>query len=213
MKNITIYIITLFLFSFQCISAQSNVQAEKIITNILTDAKTNAIKTNFKLSITEKNDPQAQVSTGSFTLKGSKFVLEMDEMKVFFDGKTQWAYVPQNNEVSITEPSEKELSETNPMAILSGFKTKCTIRFSTKLKSVQNHNIEMLPKLKNQDITKIEVQVNKSTNNLVSIKLINKNGSTSLLSLSNFQKGVKVTDNSFIFITGKYKGIVVNDLR
>jgi len=213
MKNITIYIITLFLFSFQCISAQSNVPAEKIITNILTDAKTNAIKTNFKLSITDKNDPQAQVSTGSFTLKGSKFVLEMDEMKVFFDGKTQWAYVPQNNEVSITEPSEKELSETNPMAILSGFKTKCTIRFSTKLKSAQNHNIEMLPKLKNQDITKIEIQVNKSTNNLVSIKLINKNGSTSLLSLSNFQKGVKVTDNSFIFITGKYKGIVVNDLR
>jgi len=50
--------------------------------------------------------------------------MEMDEMQAWFDGKTQWAYMAQNNEVSITEPTEKELAETNPMAILSGYKTK-----------------------------------------------------------------------------------------
>ncbi len=211
-KKISYSFAILFL-SFQSLSAQSNAQAEKILSNILTDAKTNAIKTSFKLSISDKNNPQAQFSTGTFTIKGSKFVLEMDEMKVWFDGKTQWAYVQKNNEVSITEPSEKELSETNPMAILSGFKTKCTIRFSTKLKSSQNHNIEMLPKLKNQDITKIEVQVNKNSGNLFSIKLINKNGNSSILTLSNFQKDLKVSDNNFIFNSEKYKGLTINDLR
>ena len=99
------------------------------------------------------------------------------------------------------------------MAILSGFKAKCIIRFSTKLKSTQNHNIEMLPKLKNQDITKIEVQVNKTTNNLVSIKLNNKNGSSSILSLNSFDKSVKVSESIFVFNATKYKGVVVNDLR
>jgi len=207
-----IYSFVILFLSLQNISAQSNAQAEQILTNLLTSAKTNAIKTNFKLIVCDKKNIQEQASDGTFTLKGSKFILEMDEMRVWFDGKTQWAFVEQNNEVSITEPSEKELSETNPMAILSGFKVKCNIRFSPKIKSAQNHCIEMLPKVK-LDITKIEVQITKSTNNLVSIKLFNKNGSTSLLSLSNFQKAVNASDNTFVFNKAKYKTATINDLR
>ena len=213
MKNKIILAFTLVVFTIQGISAQNNVQAEKVITDLLSEARTSAIKTNFKLTISDKKDPQPMVSTGVFTLKGNKFILEMEAMKAWFDGKTQWAYVPQNNEVSITEPTVKELSETNPMAILSGFKSKCVIRFSSKVKSAQNYCIEMIPKVKNNDITRIDVQINKTNGNLFSIKLINKNGGASVLTLSNFQKGLNVADNIFIFNPSKYKGVTVNDLR
>lgn len=208
-----IYSFVILLFSFQVTSAQSNAQAEQILTNLLNSAKTNAIRTNFKLVISDKSNEQPQVTSGTFTLKGNKFVLEMDAMKAWFDGKTQWAYVSQNNEVSITEPTEKELSETNPMAILSGYKTKCLIRFSSKIKSVQDHCIEMIPKAKNNEIAKIDVRINKTNGNLYSIKLTNKNGSASILTLSNFQKGVSVSDNIFVFNSAKYKGVTLNDLR
>ena len=129
--------------------------------------------------VSEKNDSQTQSSSGSFTLKGTKFILEMEALKLWFDGKTQWSYVQQNNEVSITEPSEKELAETNPMAILSGFKSKCLIRFSSKTKSEQNYCLEMVPKLKNKDLVKIEVQVNKNNGNLFLICIYYTNGSKS----------------------------------
>ena len=213
MNNRIIIIFALILFTFQGISAQNNAQAEKAITDLLAEAKASAIKTNFKLVISDKKDSQPMYSTGTFTLKGNKFLLEMDAMKAWFDGKTQWAFAPQNNEVSITEPTVKELSETNPMAILSGFKSKCTIRFSPKIKSAQNYCIEMIPKAKNKDILKIDVQINKTNGNLFSIKLISRNGSTSLLTLSNFQKGINVPDNIFVFNSAKYKGVIVNDLR
>lgn len=212
MKKI-IYSIVLLFFCFQTAVAQTDAKADKIVSNLLTEARSNAIKTNFKLAISEKSNSQAQVSMGTFTIKGNKFVLEMPGMKVYFDGKTQWAYVAKNNEVSVTEPSEKELSETNPMAILSGFKAKSIIRFSSKVKSAQNYCIEMTPKAKNQDIAKIEVQIAKSNGNLISIKMINKNGSSSVLSLSNFQKNATSADNIFIFNSAKYKGVEVNDLR
>ena len=213
MKKRTLIAFAVILFTLQGISAQNNAQAEKKITDLLTEAKTSAIKTNFKLIISDKKDPQSMVSSGVFTLKGNKFVLEMDAMKAWYDGKTQWAYVSQNNEVSITEPTVKELSETNPMAILSGFKSKCLIRFSTRVKSAQNYCIEMIPRVKNSEILKIDVQINKNNGNLVSIKLTNKNGSASLLTLSNFQKGVTVSDNAFVFNQARYKGVTVNDLR
>jgi len=213
MKNKIIFSISLILFTFQGIYAQNNVQAEKIISDVLTQAKTSAIRTNFKLTISDKKDPQSIVSSGIFTLKGNKFVLEMDAMKAWFDGKTQWAYVSQNNEVSITEPTVKELSETNPMAILSGYKSKSLIRFSGRVKSAQNYCIEMIPKTKNNDITKIDVQINKNNGNLQSIKVMNRNGSSTLLTLSNFKKGVNVPDNIFVFNASKNKGVTVNDLR
>jgi outer membrane lipoprotein-sorting protein len=206
-----IYSLALIFISFQCLTAQSNVQAEKILSDLLTTAKSSAIRTNFKL--TAGDSKNVQTITGTFTLKGRKFTLDMDGMKVWFDGKTQWAFNQQNNEVSITEPSEKELSETNPMAILSSFKSKCTIVFAPKSKSSQNHCIEMTPKTKSRDIKKIEIQVNKTTGSLTYIKITNNNGNSSTLTLDNFQKGLNVADKDFVFNSGKYKGVSINDLR
>ena len=71
----------------------------------------------------------------------------------------------------------------------------------------------MIPKSKKNEIVKIEVQINKTTDQLVSIKLNNKNGGSSLLSLTNFQKDQKITDNTFVFNPAKYKKVVINDLR
>ena len=201
----------IFFASFQ-INAQNKLQAEKIISDILTNAKVNTIKTNFKLIVSSKDEDQAQSSSGVFTLRGSKFVLEMDEMKVWFDGKTQWAYVSQNKEVSITEPTEKELSETNPLAILSAYKSKCNINFSTS-KSTSIYSIEMTPKVKNKELEKIYIQVNKSNLNLISIKQLSKNGNSTFVTFSDYQKNVSFPDNTFTFNAAKFKNVVINDLR
>ena len=212
-KKIIFTITILLFFSLQFIAAQSDAKAEKVLSDLLNSVKTSAVKTDFRLALKEKPNSIAQNVSGVFTLKGTKFVLEMDAMKAYFDGKTQWAYIAQNNEVSITQPSEKELSQTNPMAILSGYRSKSIIQFSDTPQTLQNYCIEMLPKIKSQDVVKIEVQVNKSTNNLVSIKLTNKNGSSSLLTLSNIKKNIPVSDDIFVFNAAKYKKLVVNDLR
>ena len=210
-KRITYLIFAISLSVFSTFSQNKN-DAEKIISDVLLNAKNNAVKTDFSLIYSDKSNPKGQTTIGKFTLKGNKFVLEIIEMKVWFDGKTQWSYLPKNNEVSITEPTEKEIAETNPMAILSGFKSKSSINFS-KIKSNSNYIIELIPKIKGTEISKIEVQVNKATKNLFSIRLSNKNGSNSELILTNFQQGIALPDNFFEFNPSKYKGVSENDLR
>lgn len=206
------YSIVLLIISIVGLNAQNNTEAERVINNLLITAKSNAIKTNFILSVREKNAVNSQSSSGSFIIKDNKFVLEMQDIKAWYDGKTQWAYVQESNEVSVTEPTQSELAETNPMVILAGYKAKCNLNFS-KTKSSQNYIVDMIPKQKNNDFTKIEVQVNKSTSNLISIKLSTKKGTTTLLSLSNYQKGVKISDDAFVFNKTKFKGVLINDLR
>lgn len=211
MKRLT-YSICLLIISIVTVSAQNKADAEKVVSDLLAQMRSNAITVSFTLKVSGKNSVNSQQNSGTFTLKANKFVLEMDELKAWFDGKTQWAYLTESNEVTITEPTEVELAQTNPLAILSAYKSKCLIKFS-KTTSTQYYLIDMLPRDKKSDFTKIEVQVAKSSGNLVSIKMTGKNGQTTLLSLSNYRKGVKVTDDMFVFNKARFKGVSVNDLR
>lgn len=211
MKRLT-YSICLLIISIVTVSAQNKADAEKVVSDLLAQMRSSAITVSFTLKVSGKNSVNSQQNSGTFTLKANKFVLEMDELKAWFDGKTQWAYLTESNEVTITEPTEAELAQTNPLAILSAYKSKCLIKFS-KTASAQYYLIDMLPRDKKSDFTKIEVQVAKSSGNLVSIKMTGKNGQTTLLSLSNYRKGVKVTDDMFVFNKARFKGVSVNDLR
>lgn len=209
----TICLIAFIVSTLQYMPAQSNNQAEKALTDLLSTLKTSVIKTNFKLIVSENGNPIPQSSNGSFTLKDNKFILEMTQMRIWFDGKTQWAYDEGNNEVTITEPTEKEVSETNPMAIISSFKSKSSIRFANKGKTSQNNIIELTPKSRNKEISKLLVEQNKASGHLMSIKMYYQNGNTTLLTLSNFQKGLKISEAIFVFNKTKFKDVTLNDLR
>ena len=211
MKQFT-YSIVVLIISIHTVFSQNNTDAETVINNYLASVKTSAIRTNFKLIVTEKNKVNSQTNSGMFTLKGNKFVLEMDETKAWFDGKTQWAYVAESNEVSITEPTVDEIASINPLAILAGYKAKSNVRFS-KTKSAQNHIIELMPKNKNNDFSKITVQINKANNQLVSIIMVDKKANITTLLLQNYQKVTKLNDDFFVFNKNAYKNVTINDLR
>ncbi len=54
----------------------------------------------------------------SLTMSGECFVMDLDDAKVYYDGTTQWAYNATDAEVTIIEPTDDELSATNPLRIL-----------------------------------------------------------------------------------------------
>lgn len=207
-----IFSIGLLINSIVLVYAQSGTDAEGLINNFITTTKTDAVRAGFNLKISEKNAVNSQEVSGTFILKGNQFYLDMDEVLVWFNGKTQWVLMKESNEVSITEPSEEELASTNPVSILSAFKKVSKVTFS-KLKSDKNYIIMMTPKSKDATFTKVEVQLVKATGNLAAIFMQQKNGTTNQLALHNYQKKVPVTPSTFAFDKSKFKGVTVNDLR
>lgn len=204
--------IVLLINSIWWVEAQKQTDAQKLISNFITSVKSQAIRTDFELKITEKKPVNSQQFSGSFLLKGNMFFLDMNEMQVWFNGKTQWAYLKQSNEVNITEPTVDELAETNPVAILSAFQAKSQIKAGVS-KNQQNQMVELTPKNKQENFSKVEVQFAKSTGNLVSIVIRYKNGVVNQILLKNYRKNVAVPAGSFVFDKTKYKGLVMNDLR
>ena len=207
-----IYSIILFINSIFVVNAQHNTDAERIINNFTESFRTRAVRSEFTLKISEKNSVNSQQISGLIVLNAIRFFLQTDELTVWFNGKTQWAYLENSDEVNITEPTAEELAATNPVAIISAFKSVSRIQFS-KLKSQTNHIIELIPTNKKADFSKVEIQLNKASGNLHLIKIAYKNGMKNELIFKNYQKNITVNPDVFVFDKAKYKGAVVNDLR
>ena len=54
---------------------------------------------------------------GNAVIAGSKYTMQTPQLKVWFDGRTQWTYLLNTGEVSITEPDASEQMASNPFAI------------------------------------------------------------------------------------------------
>jgi outer membrane lipoprotein-sorting protein len=203
--------IALLINSIFAVYAQKVSEAETLINSFSNTVKTSAIRTSFTLKVSEKNAVNSQSVSGTFLLKGNQFYLEIDGMKVWFNGKTQWAMTEESNEVAITEPTEEELAQTNPVAIISGFRKVSIIRSGKSTGNLQS--VEMLPKDKKQDFQIVRIQFDKSTGNLVSVFIQYKKGMTNLLTITRYQKNITVAADAFTFDKNKFKNVLINDLR
>lgn len=66
---------------------------------------------------------------GTLLLKGSCFYLDCAGVKSWFDGKTQWSYAQQNEEVTVSNPTAEELQSVNPYALITSYKTLFNYRY------------------------------------------------------------------------------------
>jgi outer membrane lipoprotein-sorting protein len=212
--NSTKYILSILLLinSISVSFSQNNTDAEQLTDNFINSFQKQTIQSDFTIKVSEKNSVNSQLISGKIVLRANQFFLESNELKVWFDGKTQWAYMKESNEVNISEPEADELAQINPIAIISAFKAASQIQFS-KIKNPQNHVIELTAKNKKADFNKVIIQINKTTEDLQSIMIEYKNGIQNIIQFTNYQKGVNVKPEVFKFDKSKVRDAVVNDLR
>lgn len=116
MKRLRLTLIFLFaaLFLHAVAAGQSKASAATILSSLRSRmASAPAVEAVFTI-----NGGQGPVQ-GSVILSGAKYSMTTPQMSVWYDGRTQWTFLRNTNEVSITETSADELLSTNPFAILS----------------------------------------------------------------------------------------------
>ena len=180
--------------------------AERSVKAAVTELKRSAYEGKFTLlyysSATEKTDKQS----GEIVLKGDKFRITLAGNETKFDGKTQWLFVSEHNEVSITEPTKDELKEISPIAMIEYYISKDRISES------ENGEINFYPsKPKESEYFRIALRINKS--NLPSRLTIYQNNGDRITLVWDSLNKTKVDDAFFYFDTTKYPNVEINDLR
>lgn len=152
---------------------------------------------------------------GTAHMKNDKFKIEIPDAITWFDGKTQWVYIKDTDEVNITEPTGEELQSISPSVLFNIYKKGFNLSYKGEKKNagITVYQIELTPQKKIGDFTKIIVQVNKSNNIFHQITLIDKNGLENTLTIKKYQTGNTYSDDLFKFSKSNYPNAEIIDLR
>lgn len=206
-------------------SAQKDSQAKLILNQVSKKYKAySTLKTDFVVSVsspqTEVRGSQpgtlvSQAGTGKFRVVMYNTVKKTAvEQEIISDGKTQWTYLKQENEVQVNNVDKSE-SGINPAEIFTmyekGYKYLYTGEQKEGGKAYQA--IELSPLSASQTIFKVKLLIDKNTKLIHSAQLFDKNGNHYTYTLSNFVPNPKVDATYFTFDPKAHPGIDVEDLR
>lgn len=147
---------------------------------------------------------------GTILLQGSKFKTTLTNHITWFDGKTMWSYVKENEEVNVTTPTAAQLAKINPYAFLDIYKKGYDVEFGASTKTY--YEIVLTANNSKSSIKKAIVRINKFDHHPEYIMMGGKKGDMEI-SVISFKKGKKQPDSVFRFNKKKYPKAEVIDLR
>jgi len=143
----------IFIISFALLSVLSSIASESASIILETIRKQMLARPAVEAKFTINGGDGAV--QGSITISGASFTMSTPQLKVWYDGKTQWTYLDASGEVSITEPTAEELTVSNPFAILSSYSTHYKARRLND--NSGRKSVELTPIEKNTGIENIVV--------------------------------------------------------
>lgn len=150
-------------------------------------------------------------TSGSVTFSGDKFVMTSPEISTWYDGTTQWTYMPAQQEVSVSEPTAEELQQINPFIIINKFRNSYTAK--TLKAPAQQKKILLTAKQKNADIRTATITLNASTLMPTDISITMADGRTATITVSNLTIGKALPAGTFRFNSRQYPKAQIVDLR
>ena len=198
------------LFTLHLASAQDAMKVLDIAAERIRQAGN--VKIEYHVSIFAGTTERAS-ATGTMWLQGSKLKLDADGVTTWYDGKTRWCYVPSSNEVSIDEPSRKEMAAMNPYTFMEIYKKgfKMSVKESV-LRGDPVYEVYLKAKYAKMDVKEVYVDIRKSDYQPLCIR-VRESNDWQRVSITNFTGDVKLGDTFFTFPEKDYPNVLVNDMR
>lgn len=190
--------------------------AKKILDDVSAKFKTyKTVEAHFTLSITDANGKVEGTKIGVIYMKGSKYRVSISGQEIYSDGTNIWTYDKSASEVQLTkfDPTSNTIT---PEKMFTNFYDKdflYKMNGETKKGKKTIQQIELTPIDKTKTFFKVLVDIDKSTNNIVSTKVFEKNGNRYIYTITSMKTDTAMPDSLFVFDTKKYPKVEVVDLR
>lgn len=207
---------SLFLLFFMLaihVTAQQDPEAMKVLSEFSKRA-TSAPSVSMDFSLVTDDSRNEDVSTmeGSVILHGDMFMLTLSENSVWSDGKTIWSYLPDINEVTITENDPDDGSfMSKPSLLFSMYKKGYKVRLIEQTSG--EWSIDLYPEDISGDMIRMRLKIGKPDYRLISAEYKTKEGITVTLDTQKYDLAFKPGTDFFTFRPAEHKGIDVIDMR
>lgn len=193
------FLITTVLLSTITYSQTAKSVLDKAAANIT--VKT-GVQANFKMTGSLGN------TSGTIAVKGKKFHATTPQAIVWFDGKTQWTYMKNNDEVNVSTPTEAQLQTINPYNFINLYKNgyDCTLN-----KSGKDYVVHLTASSKDKKIRELFITINKTSYHPTQVKLLQGTKWT-IFDIKDLKKQ-NISDSQFRFNAKDFPQAEVIDLR
>ena len=97
-----------------------------VLSSFLTNLETKTLQSDFTVTVAEEvNAPMNY--PGSIVMSGDHFRLDMFGIEAAYDGKTLYMYSADTDELTLSNPTEQELVETNPLLYAKALVPVCNV--------------------------------------------------------------------------------------
>lgn len=170
------------------------------------------VKTSFEITSFIGTSEQGTVR-GIMYLDGKKYKMESPDMLTWFDGTTQWAYLPESNEVNVSTPTKEEQQTTNPYAFIGLYKKG----YNYTMKQINNngqtaYEVSLTAEKRDADIQEVRINIS-SDHTPYSIRVRQGKDNWTRIRVNSLQGKQKFSKDTFTFPKEKYPDAEVIDLR
>ena len=161
-----IILLALLLFPL-CVSAQKDAAAllDKVVAVIKADA---ALQMDYVYTIYDEDDAVVYSDNGTMKLDNNCYMLDMENMKVWCDGMTQWSYMREVDEVYVTDAASDEAQNLSPLYIMEHYRHGRAVSVVDKgaVAVVKLHS------LANAEAESVELHIQKNNNRLMKMLIL-----------------------------------------
>ena len=198
MKKIC-FLITAALLSVATCAQTAKSVLDKAAANITVKS---GVQAEFKMTGSMGN------TSGTIAIKGRKFLATTPQAIVWFDGKTQWTYMKNNDEVNISTPTEAQLQAINPYNFINLYKNGYTATLNS---SGKDYVVHLTAATKDKKIRELFITINKTSYNPTQVKLLQGTKWT-IFDIKGLKKQ-NLSDSQFRFNAKDFPQAEVIDLR
>lgn len=217
-----IILLSFFIFSGFGVFAQTNSigksdpDAKKILDNVSAKFKTyKSVTANFTLKIENSAGKVQGTKSGIVYMKGAKYRVTISGQEIYSDGNNIWTYDKSANEVQLTkfDPSANTIT---PQKMFTNFYDKDFLyKLNSEIKQGNKiiQEIELTPVDKSKTFFKVLVGIDKTSKNIVSTKVFEKNGNRYIYNITSMKTNTVIPETLFAFNEKNYPNVEVIDLR
>lgn len=166
--------------------------------------KTQCVTAEFELSTGGGHD------TGTIILQGQKFKTTTSGTTIWFDGKTMWTYVHDNEEVNVSEPTDSQVARINPYSFLNMYKQGYDVAFGGSTST--DYEVVLTATNSKASIQKAILRIKRTDYTPLYVMMGTARADVEI-SVTSYKKTQKQPDATFRFDKQKYPKVEVVDLR
>lgn len=212
----TLFTAAILFFSLISV-AQNDPKAKTILDEV--SAKTKAYKSitaDFDFSMNNSAAGINETSKGKIITQGNMYKLSVQGVEIYNDGKAQWTYMPEMEEVNISDANNSESDmELNPATIFTIYENgfKYTYKGEGKVNNKKTHDIILIPTESDKEFKKITISIDQANMQIVSATMDSKDGNTYGIKINSMETEKKYPESMFKFDKLKHTGVNVVDMR